>query len=179
MDSPVLPPEIVAQLDSTDASSLLNTIDGLRALGVAEHVDLPQIIVVGDQSSCKSSVLEAISRVRFPVDGDTCTRFATEIVLRRASETTVHVSIQWAHYKVRQTRAVYAPFQRSRELSRRTSLLPNCSRHTPNRELMTDICWLGAKRWSAGVAPAISESKLRKRKASRHHQGGQGAHGHS
>jgi GTPase SAR1 family protein len=90
--------DIVAQL-SADSNSLLDTIDALRELGVSNFVDLPQIIVVGDQSSGKSSVLEAISRVRFPVDGDICTRFATELVLRRASgsETTANVSIQFAN----------------------------------------------------------------------------------
>lgn len=110
MDSSILPPEVVAQLDSPDAKSLLNTIDGLRALGVAELVDLPQIIVVGDRSSGKSSVLEAISHVRFPVDGNMSTRFATEIVLRRASETAVHVGIQWAD-EVCEPRAGDAPSQ--------------------------------------------------------------------
>jgi GTPase SAR1 family protein len=96
------PPEVVLEVDSlsqlntADARSLLDTIDGLRDLGVGNFVQLPQIIVVGDQSSGKSSVLEAISRVRFPVDGDLCTRFATELVLRRAPETAINVRIQFA-----------------------------------------------------------------------------------
>ena len=74
--------------------ALLDTVDDLRDLGVGRIVDLPQIIVVGDQSSGKSSVLEAISRVRFPVDRDVCTRFATELILRTERETRVHVRIQ-------------------------------------------------------------------------------------
>jgi GTPase SAR1 family protein len=93
---PVVIDESFAELNSADARSLLDTIDNLRELGVGDFVDLPQIIVIGDQSSGKSSVLEAISRVRFPVDGDLCTRFATELVLRRAAETAVNVSIQFA-----------------------------------------------------------------------------------
>ena len=86
----------LAQLTSPDTKALLDTVDSLRQLGVGDFVDLPQIIVVGDQSSGKSSVLEAISRVRFPVDGDLCTRFATELVLRRADTTEAKVSIQFA-----------------------------------------------------------------------------------
>ncbi|KAK4129810.1 hypothetical protein N657DRAFT_677378 [Parathielavia appendiculata] len=86
----------LAQMTSSDARALLDTIDGLRQLGVGDFVDLPQIIVVGDQSSGKSSVLEAISRVRFPVDGDLCTRFATELILRRADKTALEVTIQFA-----------------------------------------------------------------------------------
>ncbi|ETS81767.1 hypothetical protein PFICI_06769 [Pestalotiopsis fici W106-1] len=71
-------------------------VDRLRELQVGEIVNLPQIIVVGDQSSGKSSVLEAISRVRFPAKGDLCTRFATELVLRRAANTKIRVSIDSA-----------------------------------------------------------------------------------
>jgi hypothetical protein len=62
---------------------LLDVVDKLRAQGLNEHVDLPQLIVCGDQSSGKSSVLEAISGVPFPKKENLCTRFATEVVLRR------------------------------------------------------------------------------------------------
>lgn len=104
----------LAQLTSSDARALLDTIDNLRELGVGDFVDLPQIIVVGDQSSGKSSVLEAISRVRFPVDGDLCTRFATELALRRADETAVEVTIQFADEPSSTTErpAPRQPFQR-------------------------------------------------------------------
>ncbi|EOO00609.1 putative dynamin family protein [Phaeoacremonium minimum UCRPA7] len=84
------------ELNSPEAKALLDTIDSLRELQVGEIVNLPQIIVVGDQSSGKSSVLEAISRVRFPTKGDVCTRFATELVLRRSPETKIEVRIDWA-----------------------------------------------------------------------------------
>ncbi|KAK5994780.1 Interferon-induced GTP-binding protein Mx [Cladobotryum mycophilum] len=63
--------------------ALLDTIDSLRNLGV-ELESLPQIVVVGDKSSGKSSVLEAISRVCFPVKSGLCTRSPTELVLRKA-----------------------------------------------------------------------------------------------
>jgi len=83
----------LSELSSPAARALLDTIDGLRELKVGDIVSLPQIIVVGDQSSGKSSVLEAISRVRFPTKGDLCTRFATELVLRRAPVTKISVRI--------------------------------------------------------------------------------------
>lgn len=44
---------------------LLDTIDYLRSQGVGEHISLPQLIVCGNQSSGKSSVLEAISGLPF------------------------------------------------------------------------------------------------------------------
>ncbi|TRX89301.1 hypothetical protein FHL15_009738 [Xylaria flabelliformis] len=77
-----------------ERKALLDTIDDLRKLGIGRFVDLPQIIVVGDQSSGKSSVLEAISRVRFPIKDGLCTRFATEFVLRTDPHTKVNVQIQ-------------------------------------------------------------------------------------
>ncbi|KAK9785996.1 putative P-loop containing nucleoside triphosphate hydrolase protein [Seiridium cardinale] len=88
-----LEPAALDELSSPASRALLDTIDSLRELQVGEIVNLPQIIVVGDQSSGKSSVLEAISTVRFPTKGDLCTRFATEVVMRRASETRIDIRI--------------------------------------------------------------------------------------
>ncbi|KAF4943639.1 hypothetical protein FSARC_14867 [Fusarium sarcochroum] len=72
---------------------LLDIIDSLRSQGVSRYVDLPEIIVCGDQSSGKSSVLEAISGMPFPIRDGLCTRFATELVLRRGPEANFKVSI--------------------------------------------------------------------------------------
>lgn len=77
-----------------EQSELLDKIDELRTIGVGGLVELPQIVVCGNQSSGKSSVLEAISRVRFPAKSSVCTRFATEIVLRRHPFNRVNVSIE-------------------------------------------------------------------------------------
>ncbi|KAK4446995.1 P-loop containing nucleoside triphosphate hydrolase protein [Podospora aff. communis PSN243] len=74
--------------------ALLDVIDDLRGLGLGKFLDLPQLIVVGEQSSGKSSVLEAISRVHFPIKDGICTRFPTELVLRRSAKTTVDVTVQ-------------------------------------------------------------------------------------
>jgi hypothetical protein len=76
-----------------DHRDLLDIIDGLRAQGLGRYVDLPEIIVCGDQSAGKSSVLEAISGMQFPTKDGLCTRFATELVLRRGPETAPKVSI--------------------------------------------------------------------------------------
>lgn len=85
--------EALDELNSEDAKALHELMDSLSSCGVDKLVSLPRIIVVGEQSAGKSSVLEAISRVKFPVAGGVCTRFATEIVLRTAKETRVKVSI--------------------------------------------------------------------------------------
>lgn len=72
---------------------MLEKIDQLFAYGVGELVALPQIVVVGDQSSGKSSVLEGLIQKPLPRDTGLCTRFATQIVFRRAAEEQVKVSI--------------------------------------------------------------------------------------
>ncbi|KAI5464414.1 P-loop containing nucleoside triphosphate hydrolase protein [Mariannaea sp. PMI_226] len=73
--------------------NLLDIIDSLRAQGFSRYVDLPEIIVCGDQSAGKSSVLEAISTMPFPTKDSLCTRFATELVLRRGPEKSTKVFI--------------------------------------------------------------------------------------
>ena len=62
---------------------LLNKIDKLFECGVGDYIDLPQLVVVGDQSSGKSSVLEGLTNLPFPRDSGLCTRFATQITFRR------------------------------------------------------------------------------------------------
>ncbi|RAQ51133.1 dynamin GTPase [Aspergillus flavus] len=81
------------ELCTKEQLELLDSIDTLRLQGISHYISLPQIIVCGDQSSGKSSVLEAISGVSFPVRSNLCTRFPTELVLRKSSQIGVSVSI--------------------------------------------------------------------------------------
>ncbi|KAK5064291.1 hypothetical protein LTR84_000124 [Exophiala bonariae] len=69
----------IGSFQSPERLELLNDIDKFRQHGL--H-NLPQIVVCGDTSSGKSSVLGALSGINFPVSGTICTRFATEIALR-------------------------------------------------------------------------------------------------
>lgn len=86
----------LSALHNQASIELFDIIDTLSEFGLGEVLSLPQIIVVGDQSSGKSSVLEAISRQRFPKAGGLCTRFATELVLRRCDHVSADVRIRWA-----------------------------------------------------------------------------------
>tara|TARA_R110002003_G_scaffold107_8_gene9019 strand:+ start:1219 stop:2733 length:1515 start_codon:yes stop_codon:yes gene_type:complete len=70
------------RLQMSGSSRRLNQIDHVRAKGVGDHISLPQLVVCGDQSAGKSSVLEGITGVPFPRQDGVCTRFATEIILR-------------------------------------------------------------------------------------------------
>lgn len=86
-------PNMHSSLQSKDHGQLLDVIDLLRSQGISHYIPLPQLIVCGDQSSGKSSVLEAVSGVRFPTKDNLCTRFATELILRRGSIANVAVAI--------------------------------------------------------------------------------------
>lgn len=87
---------INASLDTSslagEQNGLLDLIDKLQ-FAQLDNVKLPQIVVVGDQSAGKSSVLEALTGTPFPREAGACTRFATEIRLRRSKETRLRISI--------------------------------------------------------------------------------------
>ncbi|KAF2740333.1 interferon-induced GTP-binding protein Mx2 [Polyplosphaeria fusca] len=72
--------------------ALLNKIDKLRELNV-KSIALPQLVVVGDQSSGKSSVLESLTGFSFPHAQGLCTRYATQISCRREKAKNVTISI--------------------------------------------------------------------------------------
>ncbi|PYH93410.1 interferon-induced GTP-binding protein Mx2 [Aspergillus ellipticus CBS 707.79] len=74
-------------------SDLLRKIDKLRENNVGQHVPLPQLVVAGDQSSGKSSLLESLTGIPFPRDLELCTRYATQITSRREAETYVDIRI--------------------------------------------------------------------------------------
>lgn len=73
--------------------ALLDKIDKLRELNVGSIISLPQLIVVGDQSSGKSSVLESLTGFSFPRAAGLCTRYATQITCRRDPARSVSITI--------------------------------------------------------------------------------------
>lgn len=73
-------------LQSEASVRRLSLISDLRNRGVGDHINLPQLVVSGDQSTGKSSVLEAITGLPFPRQDGLCTRFPTEINLEHANE---------------------------------------------------------------------------------------------
>ncbi|KAI6789104.1 hypothetical protein KC361_g8699 [Hortaea werneckii] len=80
-------------LQSQDSRRVMDIVDKLRRSGLSGIVQLPQLVVSGDQSSGKKSVLEAITEIPFPRKENLCTRFATEIILRRAPQVAISTKI--------------------------------------------------------------------------------------
>ena len=68
-----------------NARPFLDLVDALRKYGVGKEIHIPQIAVMGDQSSGKSSVLEAISGIQFPRGTGLVTRCPTQITMRRGT----------------------------------------------------------------------------------------------
>mmetsp|Transcript_3290 Transcript_3290/g.4634 ORF Transcript_3290/g.4634 Transcript_3290/m.4634 type:complete len:751 (+) Transcript_3290:51-2303(+) len=65
-----------------DVKPWLNLMEDLRSLSLDKELSIPQIAVMGDQSSGKSSVLEALSNVPFPRGSGLTTRCPVRLVMR-------------------------------------------------------------------------------------------------
>ncbi|KAF9577717.1 hypothetical protein BGW38_006893, partial [Lunasporangiospora selenospora] len=62
---------------------VMDKISKIQAYGLTHKLSIPTMAIIGDQSSGKSSVLEAITKLSFPRNKGMCTRFATQVTLRR------------------------------------------------------------------------------------------------
>ncbi len=85
--------ESLEDFQSDEQRLVLDTVAQIRKCGLEAVLPLPQIVVCENQSSGKSSVLEALTEVPFPRNDNLCTRFATEITLRRAAIDSLRLSI--------------------------------------------------------------------------------------
>eukprot|EP00198_Chlamydomonas_reinhardtii_P008459 XP_001697796.1 dynamin-related GTPase [Chlamydomonas reinhardtii] len=65
---------------------VLNTTNTLRELGVDGDLQVPTLVIAGDQSSGKSSVVEASAGVPLPRSDGTCTRCPTEVRMRTTQQ---------------------------------------------------------------------------------------------
>ena len=74
------------QLKSDQSRELLSAVDQMREILHGEKITLPEIVVVGDQSVGKSSVLEAISGIQLPRAQNICTRCPLELRMKAARD---------------------------------------------------------------------------------------------
>lgn len=89
--------DVLDQLVIPELKVLQDCANKLSNCGVDTIADVPQIVVLGEQSSGKSSVLEAICHVQFTTDSPSYTQFATELILHPAEKVYVDVSIRFAN----------------------------------------------------------------------------------
>ncbi|KAH8728540.1 P-loop containing nucleoside triphosphate hydrolase protein [Phaeosphaeriaceae sp. PMI808] len=90
------PVEMDKTIDLVDQRQikLSEALKQLKLLKAADDIETPQLIVVGDQSSGKSSVLEALARFRFPVHERLYTRFPTKLILQRSERKLLEVGFE-------------------------------------------------------------------------------------
>ncbi|KZT61041.1 hypothetical protein CALCODRAFT_514981 [Calocera cornea HHB12733] len=89
-DTPPVPgqrnADISHSLYALHTRQLFDVIDEIRDIGGQLNLDLPRIVVIGNQSAGKSSLIEAIARINVPRGSGTCTRCPTEVRLRYSTE---------------------------------------------------------------------------------------------
>ncbi|KAF6841063.1 vacuolar sorting protein VPS1 [Colletotrichum musicola] len=103
--------------DTESSRALLDAIDELQSCGVSQELAIPQvrtsstltsdstasnrtlrvtqIVIVGCQSTGKSSLLQTLTDIPFPVGKGCCTRFATRIVSRRTAPGTANATYKY------------------------------------------------------------------------------------
>ncbi|KAI6292488.1 hypothetical protein MCOR33_009822 [Pyricularia grisea] len=96
-EEPSAPSSVVRGLNSSRSTERINQIDQIRAYGIGNVIFLPQLVVCGDQSAGKSSVLESVTGIPFPRKNGLCTRFPTEIILRHNSTATRIMATIYPH----------------------------------------------------------------------------------
>ncbi|PON69181.1 Dynamin superfamily [Trema orientale] len=80
---------------------VLDAVDKLRNLAVMEEgIELPTIVVVGDQSSGKSSVLESLARISLPRGQGICTRVPLIMRLQNHSNPLPELYLEYNNGKV-------------------------------------------------------------------------------
>lgn len=80
-------------LETLEQRQVLDVVSQLRKCGLNSVLSLPQIVVCGDQSAGKSSVLEALTEIPFPRKDNLCTRYPTEIILRKGRLDSLHIKV--------------------------------------------------------------------------------------
>lgn len=84
-----------ALLNNEGYKKMLDVVKKLQVVGhsVSSELDLPSIVVVGDQSSGKSSLLEAISGIRLPSKRGFCKSCPVQLCMKNGAARTC--TVKW------------------------------------------------------------------------------------
>ncbi|KFY74270.1 hypothetical protein V499_05692 [Pseudogymnoascus sp. VKM F-103] len=103
---PVLPPTQRSSAPSQESGLhivgrrvqvLVDAINDIRGMGVDYLVDLPQLVLVGDQSAGKSSLMGALTEIHLPQDSGCCTRCPTHIKTGHAETWSCKISLHLSY----------------------------------------------------------------------------------
>jgi len=83
----------LSNLQSEEQRRVLDVVAQVQKCGLKGESSFPQLVVCGDQSAGKSSVLEALTGVDFPRSDNLCTPYATEFNLRRAPQEALLIKV--------------------------------------------------------------------------------------
>lgn len=70
-----------------------DTLGELQSLGVSHDVPLPELVLVGDQSAGKSSIMSGLANLELPRSDGTCTRCPLHIRVSRNTDWSCRVSL--------------------------------------------------------------------------------------
>lgn len=73
---------------------LNDTLGDLHSLGIQHDVQLPELVLVGDQSAGKSSLMSGLAGINLPRSGGVCTRCVTHIRVSRHQTWSCRVSLR-------------------------------------------------------------------------------------
>ncbi|KAI1744495.1 P-loop containing nucleoside triphosphate hydrolase protein [Xylaria scruposa] len=92
-------------------NDVLNTISTLLPCGLQCSLDMPSIIVCGDASSGKSTLLSRITGLPFPISNSLCSPLIFELALRRDETTIVSVEIRPGSCRSEEERQALSAFR--------------------------------------------------------------------
>jgi ABC-type arginine transport system ATPase subunit len=72
----------------------VDAIEQLREIGLNNVVQLPELVLVGDQSAGKSSLMGALAEIHLPKSGGTCTRCPAHIKTATAAQWSCKISLR-------------------------------------------------------------------------------------
>ena len=109
----------------SDVKPWIDFLDSMRVLGVSDNLDIPQIAVFGDQSSGKSSLLEALSGIPFPRGSGLVTRCPTCISLHQDDKVkwSARIRITSKKYSHIDEVETFVPEELSSKISELTNML--------------------------------------------------------
>ena len=77
-----------------EQAEALDSIDKLQQTSICAGIDTPRIVLCGDHSSVKDSLLEALTQLHFPPRSSDMQCWATELVMRYAANPRIYASIR-------------------------------------------------------------------------------------